>query len=258
MHFTFLGTSAAIPSLQRDTTWLAFSSEGELLLVDCGGSPLQKLQRAKCHIAHLSRIVVTHVHPDHAYGLPALIQNLMIQKRRAPLMISCRVEHLERLQSLLDLFGLLDREKEFPILFETVEPREGIEVARTPTFILSASPNAHGAMPNLAVRIDLRSNGRAVVYSSDTEPCEAVIRLSRGADTLIHEATFSSLDPDRSGAHSTARQAGEVAQASGVKQLILTHIDPRYHNDPSPLIREAREAFSGELLVAEEFRQYQI
>jgi ribonuclease Z len=111
-------------------------------------------------------------------------------------------------------------------------------------------------MPNLAVRIDLRSNGRAVVYSSDTEPCGAVIRLSRGAGTLIHEATFSSADPDRSGAHSTAREAGEVAQAGGVRQLILTHIDPRYHDDPSPLIQEAREAFSGEVVVAAEFRQY--
>jgi ribonuclease Z len=256
MYFTFLGTSAAIPSLQRDTTWLAFSSEEELLLVDCGGSPLRKLQRATCNIAHLSRILVTHTHPDHAYGLPALIQNLVIQKRCAPLMISCRVELLERLQTLLDLFELLDHE--FPILFETIEPREGTEVARTRSFIVSASPNAHGTMPNLAVRIDARSNGRAVVYSSDTEPCEAVIRLSRGADTLIHEATFSSLDPDRSGAHSTARQAGEVAQAAGVRRLILAHIDLRYHNDPSPLIREAREAFSGEVVVAEEFRQYPI
>jgi len=256
MYFTFLGSSAAIPTLQRDTTWLAFSGEKELLLVDCGGSPLQRLQRAGCDHNHLARILITHTHADHAYGLPALIQNLVIQKRRAPLTISCHAEHLERLQTLLDLFGLLDPEREFPILFETVEPREGTEVTRTRSFIVSASPNAHGTMPNLAVRIDLRSSGRAVVYSSDTEPCDAVIGLSRGADTLIHEATFSSLDPDRSGAHSTARQAGEVARASGVKQLILAHIDPRYHNDPSPLIREAREVFSGEVLMAEEYRHY--
>ncbi|MBI2219272.1 MAG: hypothetical protein HYU51_18490 [Candidatus Rokubacteria bacterium] len=45
VRFAFLGTSAAVPSVQRDTTSLVFASPGGAILVDCGGSPVQKLRR---------------------------------------------------------------------------------------------------------------------------------------------------------------------------------------------------------------------
>ncbi|MBI2878820.1 MAG: MBL fold metallo-hydrolase [Candidatus Rokubacteria bacterium] len=254
MRLAFLGTSAAIPSPWRDTTALVFEVVPELVLVDCGGSPVQKLRRLGLDPLRLTRIVITHTHPDHAYGLPALVQNLILLGRRAPLPIHCRAEHVETLRGLLGLFRLLDREDAFPVPLHGVEPRAGRRLLETGALTLTASPNAHGAMPNLALRLE--GDGAVVVYSSDTRPCEAVVELARGADLLIHEATFAERDRERAGWHSTAREAGEVARAAGVRRLLLAHVDAPYHEDLAALTAEARRVFPGEVEVAEELRWY--
>jgi ribonuclease Z len=144
----------------------------------------------------------------------------------------------------------------FPLPIHGIQPKEGADVLRTPSFRVSASPNAHGTMPNLAVRVEVPGTGMVVVYSSDTEPCDAVIRLASGAHTLIHEATFPHRDRGRFGAHSTATEAGQVAAKAGVRRLILTHIEATYHGELPALVEEARAEFSGEVEIAEEFRPY--
>ena len=258
MHFVFLGTSGAIPGAVRDTTSLAFVRRSEVLLVDAGGSPVQKLRAADIDPLRLSHVLITHIHPDHAYGLPALIQNLILLGRTAPLPLFCRLEHVDALTDLLDLFDLRTRKNSFPTPVHAVEPREGIEVLRTESFVVSASPNAHGDMPNLALRFDVPERRCAVVYSSDTEPCEEVVRLAQGADTLIHEATFPQRDRGRFGHHSTAAEAGQVADRAGVRRLILCHIEADYHGELEALAAEARAHFKGTVEIAEELRPYPI
>lgn len=256
MHFVFLGTSGAIPGAARDTTSLAFVARSEVLLVDVGGSPVQKLRAAGIDPLRLSHVLITHIHPDHAYGLPALVQNLILLGRTAPLPLFCRLEHVDALTELLDLFALRTRKGSFPVPIHGVEPREGIEVLRTESFVVSASPNAHGNMPNLALRFEVSERRIAVVYSSDTEACEEVVRLARGADTLIHEATFPQRDRGRFGHHSTAAEAGQVAAGAGVRRLILCHVEADYHGELEALAAEARAYFQGTVEIAEEFRPY--
>ncbi len=250
---TFLGTSAAVPSATRDTTSLCVTGSKDILLIDCGGSPAQKLRRIGVDPLDLTAVIITHTHPDHAYGLPALIQSLILLGRAAPLPIYCREEHVETLRTLLDLFRLFERG--LPVEIVGVKAREGERVLATGEFVVMASPNAHGGMPNLAIRVDAPL-GRGMVYSSDTEPSESVVRLAREAHTLIHEATFPHREKERAGGHSTAVQAGEVAQAARVSRLILAHLDWSLHSGPDAAIAEARQAFRGETLIAEEFHAY--
>ncbi len=88
--------------------------------------------------------------------------------------------------------------------------------------------------------------GRRVVLSGDTRPCEALQHASRGADLLVHEATFSHEDHQRARetGHSTAREAAELAGAAGVKRLVLTHISPRYSREAPEILAEARSFFA--------------
>jgi ribonuclease Z len=85
--------------------------------------------------------------------------------------------------------------------------------------------------------------GRTVVYAGDTAPTEVVRALAAGADLLVHEASFGDDEVERAAdtAHTTARQAAELARDAGVRMLALTHITPRYFGPE--LVREAREVF---------------
>ena len=87
--------------------------------------------------------------------------------------------------------------------------------------------------------------GRTVVSSGDTRPVPALVEAARAADLLVHEATFTDEEKERAveTGHSTAREAGRVAREAGVRQLVLTHVSPRYTRDAPELLAEAREEF---------------
>jgi ribonuclease Z len=87
--------------------------------------------------------------------------------------------------------------------------------------------------------------GRRIAYVTDTVPCKAAVELARGADLLIHEATYASdmAAEARERWHSTAAEAASIAREAAVGQLLLTHFSPRY-GDPEELAREAREIFA--------------
>ena len=100
--------------------------------------------------------------------------------------------------------------------------------------------------------------GCSVVYCTDTVYCEAAVELARGADLLIHESTFAHQEAELAiqRQHSTSTMAAQTAQRAEVKQLVLTHLSPRYMPGnpmtPDDLLAEARAIFP-QTIVARDF-----
>jgi len=89
--------------------------------------------------------------------------------------------------------------------------------------------------------------GLKVVYTGDTKPCNNVLKISKDADVLIHDATFLEEDVSEK-AHASVKDAAEIAKKAKVKALILTHISRRY-TDVKELEDEAKKVFKNTLLA---------
>jgi ribonuclease Z len=100
--------------------------------------------------------------------------------------------------------------------------------------------------------------GCSVVYCTDTVFSEAAVELAQGADLLIHEATFAHGEAAMAIArqHSTSTMAAQTALEAGVRQLVLTHLSPRYLPGkpltPDDLLAEAQAIFPA-TLIAKDF-----
>ena len=88
--------------------------------------------------------------------------------------------------------------------------------------------------------------GRTVVVTGDTRPSESTIEAARGADLLVHEATFGDEEAERAveTGHSTAREAAIVAKRAGCRRLVLSHFSARYSRDTAVLEAQARAEFT--------------
>src|SRR3989440_6641383 len=84
LSVTFLGTSAARPTVERNVSAMALVREGETLLFECGEGTQRQMMRYGVSFA-LSEIFFTHFHADHFLGVIGLIRTLGLQGREEPM-----------------------------------------------------------------------------------------------------------------------------------------------------------------------------
>jgi len=156
------------------------------------------------------------------------------------------------LKHRIPAYGYRVSEKDKPGIFD-VKKAEAMKIAPGPIY----SELQQGKKVQLA---DGRSfdgkefcgpprKGEKFVYCTDTVFCEAAVSLSKNADLLVHESTFSQEDESMAyeKLHSTTIMAAKTALLSKTKKLIITHFSPRYTNKnaitPSDLLKEAQKVF---------------
>ncbi|RXH02726.1 ribonuclease Z [Bradyrhizobium zhanjiangense] len=77
---TFLGTSASVPSAERNHPALLVEAAGKRILVDCGEGTQRQLLRSGAGFRRLDRILLTHAHLDHVLGIPGLFSTLGLRQ----------------------------------------------------------------------------------------------------------------------------------------------------------------------------------
>lgn len=219
-----LGTAASVPDAEHDTVGLVLRGPGWAVLIECCGNSLYKLAQAGIPRDDLSAVILTHRHADHVSGLPMLVQGAWLGGRKVPLPIYGPQETLDVGRQMLRLYDMENQTNMFSLDWRPVPLYEGQHVLTIGGVKITASPTRHLELDCLALRLENESSRVRIVYSSDTEPCPAVIRLASGANLLIHEATGN-----RAG-HSTPVEAAKVAREAGVARLALIHYPIHDHN----------------------------
>jgi ribonuclease Z len=282
LRLTFLGTSAAQPTAARNLTALAVRRAGELLLFDCGEGTQRQMIRFGTGF-DVAAIFFTHFHADHYLGAIGFLRTLSMQHRHAPLhlygprparklldvMLFTGTDPLafpieihelgpgdevERPGARVRAFATDHRTPSLGYALVEDDRPGRFHPDRAAALGVPAGPLFRELQRGRPVEVDGRTvrpeevvepprRGRRVVVSGDTRPCAATVEAARGADLLVHDATFGDDEADRAAEtlHATAREAARVARDAGAVRLVLTHLSTRYDHDPSPLLRQARD-----------------
>ena len=87
MEILFLGTSAAVPSKEHSTSCIAVRSGSDIILLDCGEGSQRQLMLSPFSFMKIRAILITHLHGDHVFGLPGLLQTMSLSNRTDPLLV---------------------------------------------------------------------------------------------------------------------------------------------------------------------------
>ncbi len=77
-----LGTNAAVPSGDRHPSSLALDVGGELILIDCGENTQVRISDLNLKKSRIRKILISHLHGDHVFGLPGLITSYNLFDRK--------------------------------------------------------------------------------------------------------------------------------------------------------------------------------
>lgn len=243
----FLGTASAIPDKKHENTHFAILLKDRILLVDSANNPVVRLEQAGLSHEMLTEVIVTHFHPDHVSGVPSLLMSTWLMGRKKPMNIYALEYTLERLKRMMVDYDWESWPNFYPVDFVPVPAEEHALVLEDDELRVLASP-VHHLVPTVGLRFEFTSNKKVIAYSCDTEPCQEVIRLAKGADILIHESTGATLG------HTSAEQAGEIARQAGVGKLYLIHY-PVGNFDARSLVAQAATTFHGPVYLAEDFME---
>src|SRR5215218_1222072 len=279
LSVAFLGTGGAVPSARRSTASLLVSRGGERLMFDCGeGRQLQK----SLGLVQVDEVYLTHFHADHFLGLPGMLKTYDLTDRERPLTVygprglqdlfKTLGRLIGRIGFRLDLvelepgdvmeieggeirafevkhnvracgYALVEAER--PGRFD-LEAAKRLGVPEGPAFAaLQRGETVSGADGPVGPEqvVGEPRPGRTIAITGDTGPCQATVEAARGAELLVHDASFSEEEEQRAldTGHSTVGQAAAVAREAEVQMLAAVHISSRYH--VGAVLEEARKVF---------------
>jgi ribonuclease Z len=152
---------------------------------------------------------------------------------------------LERTEDQMSFYHWDEWPDFFPVAFHHLPEREETHVLENDDVRITASPVRH-FIPTIGLRIEVKSSGLVLAYSSDTAPCPEVARLAYKADILIHEAAGDVVG------HSNAAQAGAIASEAEVGRLVLVHYELP-DDGTNNLAAEAATTFNGPIELADDY-----
>jgi len=291
IKITFLGTSDSIPTKLRNHSAILLSYKNENILIDCGEGTQRQFKSIDLSPTKLTRILITHWHGDHTFGLPGLLQTLAMQEYNKTLKIYGPKGTKHYINLLKEFVNIT-----IPLEVHEIENKVFIDnpefYIETKSMVHSSPSNAYSfvikdkrrleksklkkfKLPNSPILKSLQE-GKDIIYNNkkikssqvsyvekgkkvtvilDTKLNQNAISLAKDSDLLITESSFSIEDKDQAEKfkHLTTADAATIAKKAKAKHLILTHISQRYEHNLSQMEKEAKKIFKS-VSLAKDFQ----
>lgn len=267
-----LGSGGPIADDGRaSTAYLLWVDGKSRVLIDAGGGSFLRFGEARAAFFDLDFIGLSHFHTDHSADFPALLKSGVFSGRERPLTVAGpsgnhRFPGLHKyLSSMLDsgdgaygyLSGYLDgsgglaRIDSIEIA-EQVATSDDLLAKNSDEIAIYAMHVPHGIVPAIAFRVEIRGN--AFVFSSDQNASnDRFAEFAKGAAVLVMHMPI----PENAGEgarqlHAIPSKIAAVAAAADAESLLLSHFMARSLSNFELNVALVREAFAGELLIAED------
>jgi ribonuclease BN (tRNA processing enzyme) len=214
----FIGVGEACDPNHPNTSLLLKNPAGRgLVLLDCGFTTPHRYFKNCSDPEELQALWISHFHGDHFFGVPLLLLRFWEMGRTKPLHILGPEGVDEKICQAMDLAypNFLAR-LNFRLDFQEVEPGRSHSAAGL-TWNSAVSEHSERA---LSVRIEDKE--KSLFYSGDGRPTLETQTLAVGCDLVVHEAFRLS---DDTAGHGNVLACIDFAQKSGVKNLVLLHIN---------------------------------
>jgi len=291
----FLGTGSMQPTKGRNHSGILLKFREENILLDCGEGTQRQMRIAGIKPAKTTKLLISHWHGDHVFGIPGLLSAMGADKFSKVLQIFGPPGTKKYLYHLLKSFAAKNI-----IKFEVHEVTSG-KIFQNDKYSLEARPLKHSSIcigfsliEKDRRRIDIKKakkmdlsgpilgklqqgknitvkgkkiksseltylvKGKKISYIADTIPCAGANALAKDADLLIAEGTHLDeiRDKTRKFMHLTVKETALIAKKNKAKKLVVTHISPRYKNSKD-VLKEARKYFKNSV-IAEDFMKVEV
>ena len=209
---TFMGTGTGVPLKNRQAPGLVVQAGDTPLLLDSGSGTAYQLARAGLHYYQFDHLLYSHfAHPDHINDLAALIfgNSYFDPLRKTTLSIYGPKGIKIFLKNLFVLYPVLNNPP-YPIAVHELE-QDTISVNEV---TIATRPLNHQQSACLGYRINYQ--GKSIIYSGDTDYCDALVTLAQHGDVLIVECSFP--DGYKVDGHLTPAEIGQIAAQAQVKK----------------------------------------
>lgn len=295
IEIIFLGTGCMQPTKTRNHSGILLSYKGENILFDCGEGIQRQMRIAGIKPAKITKLLISHWHGDHVFGIPGLMSSMGADKTGA----------------LLKIYGPPGTKKYLSYLFKSFAAKEIIDYEvkeikpgvffENEEFALEAHALKHSVpcfgfsfkeQDKRKIKIDLARKlgldgpilgklqsgktivhqgrrikpddvsyvveGKKISYIADTVLCEGAEKLAKNADLLISEGTHLDEIKEKTEKymHLTVKQAALIASENNAQKLVITHLSRRY-KEPSEALAEAKTYFNNSV-VAEDFMKIEV
>ncbi len=249
MKLTVLGCAGSFPGPDSACSAYLIEADGFRLMMDFGTGSLSALQRY-AGLGAIDAVLLSHLHCDHMLDACSYV----VVRRYAPegpyprLPLFAPSGAHER---MVGAYGSSDADS----LDDVYDFHDLVAGSVTIGPLTVTVDRVEHPVETYGVRIE--HGGRALAYSADTAPCDALVRLAAGADTFLCEASYLESDDNPPGLHMTGRDAGEAATKAGAGRLLLTHLVTAWGSEAATF-DSASAAFSGPIEVVRPGATYDI
>ena len=226
------------------------------ILVDAGGGIKQRFHASGADLGDVALLALSHLHPDHAAAVPALLwprgATLRVAGPSGSGLFPSLDDWLTGLFGPQGVFRVLGGRLELDPITVDVTAGEAVEVWRDGGLRVTGIGVPHGGVPAVGYRVD--AEGASVAFSSDQNGSDpAFIEFVRNVDVLVVHLGRAEGSTGRSAElHASPSGWGALAAEAGVGRVVASHISTSSPDVLADSLRYLREFYGGPVTLAED------